>query len=91
MNPRLKHGFGQVTKTVICDPDITLKEKAIYAYLCTYADSNNSLFVSVKKIAAECGNTESTVIRILKQLEQKGVITRESRGYGITKTTVILK
>lgn len=91
MNSRLKAGFGQVSKTVIQDPEISLPEKAIYAYLCTYAGSDNTLFVSVDRIASECGNTQSTVIRILRKLEQRSIIRRESRGSGMTKLTTILK
>lgn len=91
MNSRLEKGFGQVSKTVIHDPNISLPEKAIYSYLCTYAGSDSSLFVGVDKIANDCGNTQSTIIRILGKLEKKGVIRRESRGSGKTKLTIILK
>jgi predicted transcriptional regulator len=91
MNSRLKQGFGQVSKTVIQDPEISLQEKAIYSYLCTYAGSDNTLFVSVDRMASECGNTQSTIIRILGKLEKKGIIRRESRSSGQTKLTTILK
>ena len=91
MNSRLKPGFGQVSKTVIQDPEISLQEKAIYSYLCTYAGTDNTLFVSVDRMANECGNTQSTIIRILGKLEKKGIIRRESRGSGQTKLTTLLK
>lgn len=91
MNPRLKNGFGQVSKNVMQDPNISLPEKALYSYLCTYAGIDNSLFVGVDRMAEECGNTQSTIIRILGKLEKKGIIRRESRGSGMTKLTIILK
>jgi DNA-binding MarR family transcriptional regulator len=91
MNPRLKEGFGQVSKTVIQDPNISLPEKALYSYLCTYAGPDNTLFVGVDRMAEDCGNTQSTIIRILGKLEKKGIIRREVRGSGITKLTTILK
>lgn len=91
MNPRLKNGFGQVSKTVIQDPNISLPEKALYSYLCTYAGTDNTLFASVDKMASECGNTQSTIIRLLGKLEKKGIIRRESRGSGQTKLTTLLK
>ena len=91
MNSRLEKGFGQVSKTVIHDPNISLQEKALYSYLCTYAGPDNSLYVGVDRMAEECGNTQSTIIRILGKLEKKGIIRRESRGSGKTKLTIILK
>ncbi|MFO0452186.1 MAG: helix-turn-helix domain-containing protein, partial [Pseudomonadota bacterium] len=69
-----------MSKTVIQDPEISLQEKAIYSYLCTYAGTDNTLYVGVDRMANECGNTQSTIIRILGKLEQRGIIRRESRG-----------
>lgn len=91
MNPRLKKGFGQVSNVVIRDPELSLPEKALYSHLCTYAGPDNTLYVGVDRMANECGNTQSTIIRILGKLEQKGIIRRESRGSGQTKLTTILK
>lgn len=80
-----------MSKTVIQDPEISLPEKALYSYLCTYAGPDNTLFTSVDRMASECGNTQSTIIRLLGKLEQKGIIRRESRGSGMTKLTTLLK
>lgn len=92
MNIRLKNGFGQVSNTVIRDPEISLRDKAIYAYLATYANSKtNELTVSVNKIATECGIDQSTVKRSLDELEKRGIILRINRGYHQTKLTTLLK
>ncbi len=91
MNNRTKNGFGIVSNTVMRDPDITLGEKSLYAYLSTYADSDNQLFVSVNKIADECGIGQSTVKRYLSNLEKKKIISRISRGHKVTKVTILLK
>ena len=91
---RIKHGFGfgMVSNTVLRDPELTLREKALYSYLCTYADADtNELFVSIYRIAAECDIGYSTAKRILNQLYKKGIITRERRGAGQSFKTILLK
>lgn len=92
MNHRIKQGFGQVSNTVLRDPELSLGEKALYAYLCTYADSETSeLFVSINRIAAECNIGTSTVKRHLHMLEKKGVIIRLKRGHGMSSITRLIK
>jgi DNA-binding MarR family transcriptional regulator len=92
MNIRTKGGFGMISNNVMRDPDITLREKAIYSYLCTYANSKtNELYVGVDKMAAECGVDHSTIKRILKSLVKKGVIKRMARGNLNSSVTTILK
>jgi len=93
MNNRIKSGgFGMVSGAVMKDPEITLQEKAIYAYLSIYANSStNELFVGVNKIASECNMGVSTVIKHLASLEKKKIISRVSRGYHKSKTTILLK
>lgn len=91
-NPRLTNGYGIVSNTVIRDPDLSLRDKTIYAHLCTYANSQtNELTVGVSKIAQECGIDESTVKRALEQLEKKGIISRINRGQQKTRLTILLK
>lgn len=89
---RLKDGFGQVSNTVMRSPDYTLQEKAVYSYLSTYANkSTDELFVSIDRMAAECGLTRATIKRILKSLQTKGVIDRHFTGKGPSKVTVLKK
>jgi DNA-binding MarR family transcriptional regulator len=90
-NTRISKGYGIVSNTVMRDPDISLGEKSLYAYLSTYADANNQLFVSVNKMADECGVGQSTVKRYLSNLEKKQIISRISRGHKVTKVTILLK
>jgi DNA-binding MarR family transcriptional regulator len=91
-NIRVKDGFGMVSNTVIRDPDLSLKEKAVYAYLSTYTDNNtNSCTVGIDKIAAECNVDQSTIKRIFKTLKTKGIIKRISRGIKTTSITILLK
>jgi DNA-binding MarR family transcriptional regulator len=88
---RTKNGYGIVSNTVMRDPEISLGEKSLYAYLSTYADTDNRLFVSVSKMADECGIGQSTVKRYLSTLEEKKIISRISRGHKISKITILLK
>ena len=92
VNPRLRSGFGQCSSTVMRDPAFILRDKAVYAYLCIFADSQtNQTTVSVYKAASELNTSPSTVIRSFKSLEDKGIIQRINRGRGQTKLTIILK
>lgn len=92
MNQRIKGGFGIVSNTVLRDPELNLGEKALYAYLSTYADSDSGeLFVSINRIAAELGIGHSTVKRYICTLEKKKVIVRLKRGYGMSSITKLIK
>ena len=91
-NPRLRDGFGQCSNAVMRDPSLLLRDKAVYAYLCTFADSqSNQTTVSVNKTASELNISPSTIVRSLKSLEVKGVIKRINRGRGQTKLTILLR
>lgn len=91
-NYRLRKGFGQVSVDVIRNPTISVGEKAVYAHLSTYADSStNETYVSVTTIASETGLGYSTVKRHLKNLENKGVIQRKSRGSKLSSITILIK
>jgi predicted transcriptional regulator of viral defense system len=90
-NPRLKNKYGLVSNTVVREPSYCLRSKGLYAYLCTYADSNNELTVGVDRMAAECNVDQSTIKRILADLKKSGVISRISRGTTNTSITILLK
>lgn len=81
-----------VSNEVIKDPNLTLQEKAMYAYLASYADSTtNELFVGINRICDENNITQSTAKRIINSLIKKNVIYRQGRGYKQTSKTVLLK
>lgn len=74
------------------DPRLSLREKALYAYLATYANSeDNTLFVTIDRICDECNIGRSTVKRILNKLVAMGIISRETRGFNQSKLTMLLK
>jgi predicted transcriptional regulator len=91
-NPRLNSGFGMVSRLVMTDPELSVRDKALYAYLASYADSqSNELKVSVDRMAAECGVTQATVKRSLKVLEDRQIIKRVSVGHKSVRKTLLLK
>jgi DNA-binding MarR family transcriptional regulator len=90
-NNRLSKGYGLVSSTVVRDPNISLRDKGLYAYLASYAGIDNTLTVSVNRAAAECDVDPSTIRRILDQLKKAGVIIRETRGTGESYLTTIKK
>lgn len=91
-NPRITGGFGMISKAVVADPELSMREKALYAYLATYADSaTNELTVSVNRMCAELGITQATVKRSLKILEDKQIIKRISVGHKNVRKTILLK
>jgi len=93
MSQRTEKGYyGFATSLVMRDPEITLREKALYAYLCTYANAETDItWVSINTIANECGISQSSVSRILDKLIKKGVIKRTFRGKGESLLTTLLK
>lgn len=80
-----------VTSNVLRNPDISLRDKGLYSYLATYANSDNILTVSINRAANECGVDESTIKRILDQLKKQGIIVREQREHGKSYKTTLLK
>ena len=92
INLRLAKGFGQVSNEIMRDPELSLKDKGLYAYLCTFAGSQtNELIVSVYRMADECGTSPSTIKRSIETLQSKGIINRVYMGKGNTRKTIILK
>ncbi len=89
---RFKKGFGMVSNSVMRNPDISLRAKALYSYMASYADADTGeLTVSINRIASECGIAHSTVKRILKELVNKDVIERKPRGRHDSYITVLLQ
>lgn len=90
-NERLSKGYGMISSVVIRDPNISLRDKGLYAYLASYADVDNTLTVSVNRAAAECNVDPSTIRRILDKLKKEGIIIREPRNSGETYLTILKK
>ncbi|MED3932908.1 helix-turn-helix domain-containing protein [Priestia megaterium] len=84
-----ENGYGMIARKVMRDKKIDAKAKALYAYLCSFAGSNEdntrSAFPSVALIKAELGmKSQETFYKFRDQLEQAGYITieREKKANG---------
>jgi hypothetical protein len=91
-NPRLDNGYGFTSRTVMADPELSMREKGLYAYLTIYADSKtNILTVGINRMCTELGVTQATIKRSLKLLEDRNVIKRIDTGFHTTRKTKLLK
>jgi predicted transcriptional regulator len=84
--------FGKVTNDVMRNPSMSLKDKGLYAYLCTHMNNDTlETGISVYKMASECGCTPATIKRSLQSLQKAGVIIRKQRTVGNTTVTTIVR
>lgn len=84
--------YGMVTNDVVRDPNLSLRDKGLYAYLTSYTSLiDDASTVSVNKAAAECGVDPSTIRRILENLKKAGILVREKRGIGQSYKTILNK
>lgn len=78
--------------SVVQDPELSLKEKGLYAFLTSYCDNlSRSTTISVNRIAAENGISVSTAKRLLDLLVERKVIVRHRRKKYESWTTTLLK
>ena len=72
--------FAKVDRLVITDKTLSQTAKYIFTVLCTFADKDTrGCWPSNEKVAETAGVSERTVIRAYKELEARGVISRETR------------
>lgn len=77
----LSHGFGIVGKRVMCDPDLKVTAKAIYAYICTYSNFSSGngeyqqAWPGLKRICADLKINRDTYHKHLSQLIDLGYIS----------------
>lgn len=85
-------GFAILDNTVVQDPELSLKEKGMYAFLISYCDNvTRSTTISVNRIAAECNVSVSTAKRLLDILIEHNVIRRTRRKKHESWVTTLLK
>ncbi|MBQ7544899.1 MAG: helix-turn-helix domain-containing protein [Synergistaceae bacterium] len=72
--------FACVDGKVIVDPALSPFDKAVFAVLCSHADSDDrECYLKVATIAHEAGCSERSVQNSLKKLEELGIIERKAR------------
>ena len=79
--------FAKVDISVVRDTTLSPTAKYIFTVLCTFADDNRGCWPSNEKVAEVAGLSERTVIRAYKELEARGIISREARFSDNKQTT----
>lgn len=73
--------FGIVTDAVVKDPDLSLRAKGVYALLASFANKERKCFPSINTLADYAGVSRRTIERALKELENKGIITKSNKTF----------
>ena len=80
MSENQEYWFAKVDVAVIRDKTLSLAAKTIFAVLCTFADKDTrGCWPSNKAVAEAAGVTARTVQKAYRELEERGVISRELR------------
>ena len=76
--------FGIVSKDVLTDQELSLRAKAVYSILCTYANKERTCFPLIATIADTASVHPNTIKRAIKELKEKNYIRREGRLIRLT-------
>lgn len=79
LRDRRNLGFFQIENALVDSEEFTMAEKMAYMVLVRYAGKDNAAFPSVATLAKKMGCGETTARKAIKGLEEKGVITKETR------------
>ena len=79
-----KYKFGIVSHTVITDPELSLRAKAVYSMLCIYANKQRTCYPSIATLADTGGVSYTTVKRAIRELKKKNYIKRERGLFVLT-------
>jgi len=81
-DPMSKRGFTQVPNFILENEKLSTGAKLTYAMMLRYAWSDGQCFPGQKKLADDAGMGQRSVVRHIKELEEKGFITIKRRGLG---------
>ena len=74
-----KEGYGNISKLVMKDRNLTIGAKAVYAYLCSYSGAGGIAYPSRSLICHDLKISQETLSKHLKNLEEQGYILREQQ------------
>ena len=75
-------GFTQVPNAILRDPTLPIQAKTLYAVLLSYAWQDGQTWVSQDTLSQALGCRPRAIRSWLTTLEQRGLISSESRGVG---------
>src|SRR5215212_12199669 len=88
---RLRERFTQIPNTILRRPDITPGAKLTYVMLLSYAWQKDSCFPGQATLAGDMGAGERSVIRYLKELQEKALLRVKRRGLGLTNVYTLTR
>jgi len=75
-------GWSVLPSWVACDPTLSPEARVVLLVLSAHADDRSHPFPSISRIARLVGRSERTVLRLLAELEGRGLIQRLHRFRG---------
>lgn len=69
-------GFGIVMRSVMRDRSLSVKAKALYAYLCSFAGNKGSCYPARSLIEGELGISSTTASSLLNELVESGTVKK---------------
>lgn len=73
--------YGLVSTDIIQNSELSLRAKAVYTLLCTYAGNERTCYPLVSTLCERTGVSRRTMERILKELELKNYVTRNNKVF----------
>ena len=75
-------GYGIIYRSVVQDPRMDIKAKAVYAYFASYAGAGRSAIPPVPQILQDLGISEPTYHKAMKKLRELGYIEVQQINWG---------
>ncbi len=72
-------GYGIVFNDTMRNKNISIKAKAVYAYLCSCAGAKQFCFPSRDLICSHLGICQSTLTPLIRELENEGILRCEKK------------
>lgn len=79
INGVLSAGYGFIPKLVMLDDELSIKAKALYAFLCAYAGSDCVAFPTQQAILYRLQISKSTYLAAMRELEARDYVLREQQ------------
>lgn len=85
MEQLLQEGYGYIAKWVMQSQDISIRAKALYCYLCSYAGRDGVASPSRKLMCFQLDVNDDSLSKYIKELVNNNFITLSQKKF--TKTT----
>jgi hypothetical protein len=72
-------GFGIIPRVIMRDKELAAGAKLVFSYLCSFAGTSDKAWPKLNLMVKELGYSRKTLQKYIKELEDKGLITRKQR------------